>query len=135
LAPIGFFTSRIELNAALAVILPLAVATKAWTAGPIVRVESEKNDAFRVASPYPQPDSAIIRTQGRDQACSRPGISRARRGQPHISRRARLVAFQFGSLISHNLPRVLILPIEFSRCPKLADAAGGTPACSALICY
>jgi hypothetical protein len=25
------------------------------------------------------------------------------------------------------LPRVLILPIEFSRCLKLADAAGGTP--------
>jgi len=51
LAPIGFFTSRIELNAALAVILPLAVATKAWTAGPIVRVESEKNDAS--GSPRP----------------------------------------------------------------------------------
>jgi hypothetical protein len=51
LAPVGFFTSRIELNAALAVILPLAVATKAWTAGPIVRVESEKNDAS--GSPRP----------------------------------------------------------------------------------
>jgi hypothetical protein len=58
----------LELNAALAVILPLAVATKAWTAGPIVRVESEKNDAFRVASPHPQPDSAITRiTQFQDR--------------------------------------------------------------------
>jgi hypothetical protein len=48
-------------NAALAVVLPLAVATKAWTAGPIVRAESEKNEVFQIASPYPQPDSAITR--------------------------------------------------------------------------
>jgi hypothetical protein len=51
----GFFTSRIELNAALAVILPLAVATKAWTAGPIVRVESEKNDASGTRFPFNGP--------------------------------------------------------------------------------
>ena len=48
-------------NVALAVTLPLAVATKAWTAGPTVQAESEKNDAFWIASPYPQPESAITR--------------------------------------------------------------------------
>ena len=48
-------------NVALAIILPLAVATKAWTVGPLVRVKSKSDDAFWIASPYPQPDSAITR--------------------------------------------------------------------------
>lgn len=46
-------------NAAIALMLPLAIALKAWAAGPIVHAESEKSDAFRLASPYPQPESAV----------------------------------------------------------------------------
>jgi hypothetical protein len=49
------------VNVALAVTLPLVVATKAWTDGPAVQAESEKNDTFWLASPYPQPDSEITR--------------------------------------------------------------------------
>ena len=41
--------------------LPLAVAVKAWAAGPIAQAESQNNDAFWLASPYPQPESAITR--------------------------------------------------------------------------
>jgi TM2 domain-containing membrane protein YozV len=48
-------------NAAIALVLPLVIALKASAAGPIVRAESEKSDAFRLASPYPQPESAITR--------------------------------------------------------------------------
>jgi hypothetical protein len=48
-------------NAAVAVVLPLTVAVKAWAAGPIARAESQNNGAFWLASPYPQPESAITR--------------------------------------------------------------------------
>jgi len=46
-------------NAAVALMLPLAVALEAWAVGPAVRAESEKSDWFRLASHYPQPASAI----------------------------------------------------------------------------
>jgi hypothetical protein len=48
-------------NGAVALVLPLTVAINSLAAGPIVQAESEKSDALRLASPYPQPDSAITR--------------------------------------------------------------------------
>jgi hypothetical protein len=39
--------------------LPLAIAVNAWAIGPVVRVESEESNWFRLASHYPQPASAI----------------------------------------------------------------------------
>jgi hypothetical protein len=47
-------------KAAVALALPLAV-WKSWAVGPAAKMENERSDGFRIASPYSQPETAITR--------------------------------------------------------------------------
>jgi hypothetical protein len=48
-------------KAVVALALPLAVWSKSWAVGPAAKMENERSDGFRIASPYPQPETAITR--------------------------------------------------------------------------